>query len=156
MLDKEFAQKLFLLPADLQATVKNPPLVFEHLVREQIDSEKARIKAENDALLKAESVRINAWAKDQMQAAEELISELKEAMRGKEKELVLADDIELQIQLQEEVTKLRKQLRKARNELDDVQDEIAEQELQLLKELKGKIHQTIQEGVVFEIFWVIR
>ena len=91
-----------------------------------------------------------------MQAAEELISELKDAMRGKEKELVLADDIELQIQLQEEVTKLRKQLRKARNELDDVQDEIAEQELQLLKELKGKIHQTIQESVVFEIFWVIR
>ena len=156
LLDKEFAQKLFLLPAALQATVKNPPLVFEKLVREQIDSEKARIKAENDALLKAESVRINAWAKDQMQAAEELISELKEAMRGKEKELVLADDIELQIQLQEEVTKLRKQLRKARNELDDVQDEIAEQELQLLKELKGKIHQTMQESVVFEIFWMIQ
>ena len=115
LLDKEFAQKLFLLPADLQATVKNPPLVFEKLVREQ-----------------------------------------KEAMRGKEKELVLADDIELQIQLQEEVTKLRKQLRKARNELDDVQDEIAEQELQLLKELKGKIHQTMQESVVFEIFWMIQ
>ena len=91
-----------------------------------------------------------------MQAAEDLISELKEAMRGKEKELVLADDIELQIQLQEEVTKLRKQLRKARNELDDVQDEIADQELQLLKELKGKIHQTMQECVVFEIFWMIR
>ena len=91
-----------------------------------------------------------------MQAAEDLISELKEAMRGKEKELVLADDIELQIQLQEEITKLRKQLRKARNELDDVQDEIAEQELQLLKELKGKIHQTMQENVVFEIFWMIR
>ena len=156
LLDKEFAQKLFLLSADLQNSVQNPPLVFEKLVREQIDLEKARIKAENDALLKTESVRINAWAKDQMQAAEDLISELKEAMRGKEKELVLADDIELQIQLQEEVTKLRKQLRKARNELDDVQDEIAEQELQLLKELKGKIHQTIQESVVFEIFWVIR
>ena len=156
LLDKEFAQKLFLLSADLQNSVQNPPLVFEKLVREQIDLEKARIKAENDALLKTESVRINAWAKDQMQAAEDLISELKEAMRGKEKELVLADDIELQIQLQEEVTKLRKQLRKARNELDDVQDEIAEQELRLLKELKGKIHQTIQESVVFEIFWVIR
>lgn len=156
LLDKEFAQKLFLLSADLQNSVQNPPLVFEKLEREQIDLEKARIKAENDALLKAESVRINAWAKDQMQAAEDLISELKEAMRGKEKELVLADDIELQIQLQEEVTKLRKQLRKARNELDDVQDEIAEQELQLLKELKGKIHQTMQESVVFEIFWMIR
>ena len=91
-----------------------------------------------------------------MQAAEELISELKEAMRGKEKELVLADDIELQIQLQEEITKLRKQLRKARNELDDVQDEIAEQELRLLKELKGKIHQTMQESVVFQIFWMIQ
>ena len=156
LLDKEFAQKLFLLSADLQNSVQNPPLVFEKLVREQIDLEKARIKAENDALLKTESVRINAWAKDQMQAAEDLISELKEAMRGKEKELVLADDIELQIQLQEEVTKLRKQLRKARNELDDVQDEIAEQELQLLKELKGKIHQTMQESVVFEIFWMIQ
>ena len=156
LLDKEFAQKLFLLSADLQNSVQDPPLVFEKLVREQIDLEKARIKAENDALLKAESVRISAWAKDQMQAAEDLISELKEAMRGKEKELVLADDIELQIQLQEEVTKLRKQLRKARNELDDVQDEIAEQELQLLKELKGKIHQTMQESVVFEIFWMIQ
>ena len=156
LLDKEFAQKLFLLSADLQNSVQNPPLGFEKLVREQIDSEKARIKAENDALLKAESVRINAWAKDQMQAAEELISELKEAMRGKEKELVLADDIELQIQLQEEITKLRKQLRKARNELDDVQDEIAEQELRLLKELKGKIHQTMQESVVFQIFWMIQ
>ena len=140
----------------MQNSVENPPIVFEELVREKIDLVKARIKAENDALLKAESVRINAWAKDQMQAAEDLISELKEAMRGKEKELVLADDIELQIQLQEEITKLRKQLRKARNELDDVQDEIAEQELQLLKELKGKIHQTMQESVVFEIFWMIR
>ena len=69
---------------------------------------------------------------------------------------MLADDIELQIQLQEEITKLRKQLRKARNELDDVQDEIAEQELRLLKELKGKIHQTMQESVVFQIFWMIQ
>ena len=156
LLDKEFAQKLFLLPAALQATVKNPPLVFEDLVKKQIDLEKARIKTENDTLLKAESIRLNAWAKDQMQAAEELISELKDAMRSKEKELVLADNIELQIQLQEEVTKLRKQLSRARNELDEVQDEIAKEELQLLKELKGKMHQIIQESVVFEIFWVIR
>lgn len=156
LLDKEFAQKLFSLSADWQNSVKNPPLVFADLEKEQIDREKARIKAENDALLKAESVRINAWAKDQMQAAEDLISELKEAMRSKEKELVLTDDIELQIQLQEDVAKLRKQLRRARNELDDVQDEIAEQELQLLRELKGKIHQVIQESLVFEIFWQIR
>ena len=77
-------------------------------------------------------------------------------MRGKEKELVLADDIELQIQLQEEVIKLRKQLSRARNELDEVQDEIAKQELQLLKELKEKLHQTIQESIEFEIFWMIR
>ncbi|THA04322.1 helicase SNF2 [Rodentibacter pneumotropicus] len=156
LLDKEFAQKLFSLSADLQNAVKNPPLVFVDLVKEQIDREKARIKAENNALLKAESVRINTWAKDQMQAAEDLISEIKEAMRSKEKELVLADDIERQIQLREDVAKLRKQLRKARNELDDVQDEIAEQELQLLKELKGKIHQIMRESLVFEIFWKIQ
>lgn len=156
VLDKEFAQKLFSLSADLQNAIKKPPLVFADLVKEQIDKEKAHIKEKNDALLKAESVRINAWAGDQMQAAEELISEFKEAMRNKEKELVLADDIEQQIHLQEEVAKLRKQLRKARNELDDVQDEIARQELQLLKELKGKIHQTMKESLVFEIFWQIR
>lgn len=156
LLDQEFAQKLFSLSTDLQNSVKNPPLVFESLAKEQIDREKARIKAENDALLKAESVRINAWAKDRMQAAEDLISELKEAMRSKEKELVLTDDIELQIQLQEDLAKLRKQLRRARNELDDVQDEITEQELQLLRELKGKIHQVIQESLVFEIFWQIQ
>ncbi|OOF41703.1 ATP-dependent helicase [Rodentibacter rarus] len=156
LLDKEFAQKLFLLSANLQNAVKNPPLVFEELAKEQIDREKARIKAENDALLKAESVRINAWAKDRMQAAEDVISELKEAMRSKEKELVLTDGIERQIQLQEEVAKLRKQLRKARNELDNVQDEIAEQELQLLRELKGKIHQIMQESLVFDIFWQIQ
>ncbi|QPB42484.1 SNF2-related protein [Rodentibacter haemolyticus] len=156
LLDKEFAQKLFSLSADLQNSIRKPPLVFADLVKEQVDKERARIKAENDALLKSESVRINTWAKDQMQAAEDLISKLKEAMRSKEKELVLTDDIELQIQLQEDVAKLRKQLRKARNELDDVQDEIAEQELQLLKELKGKIHQTMQESLVFEIFWQIR
>ena len=70
--------------------------------------------------------------------------------------MLLADDLELQIQLQEEVIKLSKQLRRARNELDDVQDEISEQELQQLKELKGKIHQTIQESLVFEIFWMIQ
>lgn len=155
-LDKEFAQKIFSLSADLQNVAKSPPLAFANLVKEQIDLEKARLKSENDALLKAETVRINAWAKDQMQAAEELISELKDAMRSKEKELVLTDDIEQQIQLQEEVAKLRKQLRKARNELDDVQDEIAEQELQLLKVLKGKIHQTMQESLVFEVFWQVK
>lgn len=156
VLDKEFAQKLFWLSADLQTSVPNPPLVFADLAKVQIDQEKDRIKAENEALLKAESLRINAWAKDQMQAAEDLISELKEAMRSKEKELVLIDNIEQQIQLQEEIAALRKQLRKARNELDNVQDEIAEQELQLLKALKGKIHQTMQESLVFEIFWQIR
>lgn len=156
VLDKEFAQKLFLISAELQNAFKNPPLAFSKLVKEQIDAEKARIKTENDALLKAESVRINTWAKDQMQTAEDSIKELKEAMRQKEKALVLEDDIESQIQLQEEIAKLRKQLRKARNELDEVQDEIAEQELQLLKELKGKIHQTMQESLVFEIFWQIR
>ena len=102
------------------------------------------------------SVRRHVWTRKKIQADENIISELKEAMRGKEKELVLADDIELQIQLQEEVIKLRKQLSRARNELDEVQDEIAKQELQLLKELKEKLHQTIQESIEFEIFWMIR
>lgn len=156
VLDKEFAQKLFLLSADLQNAVKDPPLVFTELTKAKIDLEKSRIKAENDALLKAESMRINTRAKDQMQAAEDLIREIKEEMRSKEKELVLTDNIEQHIQLQEEIAKLRKQLRRARNDLDDVQDEIAEQELQLLKDLKGKIHQTMQENLVFEIFWQIR
>lgn len=156
VLDKEFAQKLFLLSADLQNAVKKPPLAFADLAKEQIDLEKARIKAENDTLLTAEANRISAWAKDQMQAAEDSISEIKENMRSKEKELVLTDDIELQIQLQEEVAKFRKQLRKARNDLDEIQDDIAAQELQLLKELKAKIHQTMQESLVFDIFWQIR
>ena len=127
--DSEFSQRLFSLSAKVQSLTENPPLAFADLIHQQIGHAKQQIQVENDALLKTEMLRIQAWAKDQMQAVEDLILEIKEEMRAKERELVAENDLARQINLQESISKLRKQLRKARNELDDVQDEIQDEEI---------------------------
>ena len=57
--------------------------------------------------------------------------------------------------MQESISKLRKQLRKARNELDDVQDEIQDEEMHLLKALRAKTQQRMEEEKVFLIQWRI-
>ncbi|EHK89883.1 SNF2-related protein [Aggregatibacter actinomycetemcomitans] len=153
--DEEFTQKLFSLPAQVQTLAENQPLAFNTLVHQQLEQAKLYIKTENDALLKTEMLRIQAWAKDQMQAAEDLISEIKEDIREKEREILTEDDINRQIDLQETITKLRRQLRKARNELEDVQEEIEEEEMRLLKALRAKTQQTMDNQSVFLIQWKI-
>ena len=154
-LDAEFAQKLFLLSANVQNSVLNAPLAFKQLNQSELANAKSQIQEENNALLMEKSRQITAWAKDQMQAAEDEIIEIKDELREKEKQAALADNIEQQIELQEDISKLRKALRKARNQLDDVQDEIYEQEMMLLKELKAKVNQIIKEELLFEIHWQI-
>ncbi|MBN6077100.1 DEAD/DEAH box helicase [Aggregatibacter actinomycetemcomitans] len=153
--DEEFAQKLFSLPAQVQMLAENQPLGFDDLIYQQFEQSKLHIKTENDALLKNEMLRIQAWAKDQMQAAEDLISEIKEDIRSKEREMVTENDLNRQIDLQETITKLRRQLRKARNELEDVQEEIEEEEMRLLKALRAKTQQTMDNQSVFLIQWKI-
>ena len=153
--DSEFSQRLFSLSAKVQSLTENPPLTFADLIYQQIGHAKQQIQVKNDALLKTEMLRIQAWAKDQMQAAEDLILEIKEEMRAKERELVTENDLARQINLQESISKLRKQLRKARNELDDVQDEIQDEEMHLLKALRAKTQQTMEEEKVFLIQWRI-
>lgn len=153
--DSEFSQRLFSLSAKVQSLTENPPLAFADLIHQQIGHAKQQIQVENDALLKTEMLRIQAWAKDQMQAVEDLILEIKEEMRAKEREIVTENDLARQINLQESISKLRKQLRKARNELDDVQDEIQDEEMHLLKALRAKTQQTMEEEKVFLIQWRI-
>lgn len=153
--DGEFSQRLFSLSAKVKSLTENPPLAFADLIHQQIGHAKQQIQVENDALLKTEMLRIQAWAKDQMQAVEDLILEIKEEMRAKEREMVTENDLARQIDLQESISKLRKQLRKARNELDDVQDEIQDEEMHLLKALRAKTQQRMEEEKVFLIQWRI-
>ncbi|AEW77491.1 LOW QUALITY PROTEIN: SNF2-like protein [Aggregatibacter actinomycetemcomitans ANH9381] len=153
--DEEFTQKLFSLPAQVRTLAENQPLGFDALIYQQIEQAKQQIQLENNVLLKTEMLRIQTWAEDQMQAAEDLISEIKEDIRAKEREAVTENDLARQIDLQESVSKLRKQLRKARNEIDDVQDEIQEEESRLLKALKAKVQQTMDNQSVFLIQWKI-
>ncbi|MGX2970039.1 SNF2-related protein [Ursidibacter sp. B-7004-1] len=153
ILDAEFAQKLFLLSADVQNSAPNTPLTFKQLNQSELEKAKSQIQQENNALLMDKIRQITAWAKDQMQSAEDEIAEIKAELREKEKQSALADNIEQQIELQEEIAKLRKALRKARNELDDVQDEIAAQETALLRELKAKVAQNMTDEKLFELHW---
>ncbi|WP_439234634.1 SNF2-related protein [Lonepinella koalarum] len=155
LLEQEFAEKLFLLPAEVQSLSSLKPNHFADLTLENVAQVKIKINEENDRLLKQEMLRIQAWAKDQLQAAEDLIKEIKETKREKDRELTLTDDLEKKIELQEQVLKLGKQLRKARNELDDVQDEIEAQELELLKQLKTRLQQEMMVENVFVIEWQI-
>ncbi|WP_262404519.1 hypothetical protein [Aggregatibacter actinomycetemcomitans] len=139
----------------MRTLAENQPLGFDALIYQQIEQAKQQIQLENNVLLKTEMLRIQTWAEDQMQAAEDLISEIKEDIRAKEREAVTENDLARQIDLQESVSKLRKQLRKARNEIDDVQDEIQEEESRLLKALKAKVQQTMDNQSVFLIQWKI-
>lgn len=129
---------------------------FTKLQEAHINAEKEAVQHKNNEFLLAEAERINRWADDQTDAAEQEISTTKKAIREKENEIRHETDAVKIIELQEVIRQLTKKKRKLRDNLNELEDNIDEQRHMLIERSKASLKENIVERPFFAFQWVIR
>jgi len=83
--------------------------------------------------------QIDRWADDKIRGAEDELARIKAEIRTLRNESRLAQTLEDQHRLQEEILRAEKRKRRARREIDDIEDEIERRRDQLIAELQSRL-----------------
>ena len=114
------------------------------------------VRKKNRDFIRIETDRINRWADDQTNAAEQEIKSTKVLIRQKENEARHEVDGMRLIELQEELRKLQQKKRRLRDNLQDLEDEIDEQRKQLIERSIACLTEKITEKTLFSFQWIIK
>ena len=154
-LDDEQSQRLFLLPATVCETIEEGrvPASLSDDLKRACDVLTTTLAARNSSFFDGERRKLDAWADDQISNAEKALRDTKLRIRDLRNEAGKAASLADQARLQEEIAASEKRLRKLRQEIFDVEDEIGAKRDRLVGDLRGKLGQTEAIHVLFKIRW---
>jgi superfamily II DNA or RNA helicase len=155
ILDDEQSRRLFLLPATVGAAVADgqvPESLSGNLTR-ACDVLMATLADRNSSFFDSERRKLDAWADDQISNAEKALRDTKLRIRDLRNESGKAASLAEQVRLQEEIAASEKKLRKFRQEIFDVEDEIGAKRDRLVGDLRSKLGQTEAIEILFKIRW---
>ena len=99
--------------------------------------------------------KLNRWSEDQIAAATHKVDVLKAKKLEIERCIRHAKTLDEQEPLQKELDKIRRDIRKARRLIDDVEDETDAKRNQLLDSLQRKLVPELSRETLFTIHWSI-
>jgi len=99
--------------------------------------------------------RLEKWADDMVLAAEKELKDTKEQIKATNRQARLAATVEEQHQFQEKVRTLEKKKRRQRQQIFDIEDEIAEKRDQLIEALEKRMQQKTVTEPLFTIRWQV-
>jgi hypothetical protein len=155
ILDDEQSQRLFLLPAAVYRSIGGegvPESVSDDLKR-ACDRLTATLADRNSSFFDSERRKLDAWADDQISNAEKALRDTKLRIRDLRNEAGKGASLAEQARLQEDIAASEKKLRKLRQEIFDVEDEIGAKRDRLVGDLRAKLGQTETIHVLFKIRW---
>lgn len=153
-LDHETCQRLFDLPGYTAGpTEVTLPQVFEDDTHQQIQAALNAALLENDKLFQAEREKLEAWAEDQIVAAEKALDDTKLKIRSAKREARTATSVDEQKKAQEHVRTLERQQRRQRQQIFDVEDEIESRRDQLIDALEQRLNRKSTTHHLFRIRW---
>ena len=125
-LDDDFCRKLLSLDARVESSVPViPPAALAQAAETRIAAATEAERARNHALWQQESERIDRWAQDKIDAAQHAIEEttlqISQAQRDKRE----ATTDEALLACEETISRLTKQRKRQRREIDEVEDDIS-------------------------------
>lgn len=159
VVDAETIAKLFDISAtDCDATSDIPEALSARLSANASQYAKAtanEVGEANNAHFIQATEKLNRWSEDQIAAATHKVDVLKAKKLEIERCIRHAKTLDEQEPLQKELDKIRRDIRKARRLIDDVEDETDAKRNQLLDSLQRKLVPELSRETLFTIHWSI-
>jgi len=151
-IDEQVFRRMLDLPADVRGlgeTVDDS--IYQNVKCKILDDE-----SENDLnFFRQEQEKITRWTQDKLYRLERELTDTKKLKRDKEREVLRAETPEKLKEIQEEIAKLTKELRKKRSDIFDLEDEIEQDRDKLIASIENQLRQKVSEETLFEVQWEI-
>ena len=107
----------------------------------------------NNTLFKERQEQLTRWVDDQVAVAERALKKVKLELRAANHEMELAQNQEELQQAVERIDALERKKRRARREIDDVEEEYSEKRKVILETIRKKMVHSIGNTPLFTIYW---
>ena len=157
-LDQETCERMFNCSASAEPLNGIPEVEATRLGVEtnlHADAALACSLEDNNRLFAEERERLEKWAEDMVVAAEKELSDTKAQIKAIRRQARMATTLDEQNDLQKQLAALEKKQRKQRQEIFDVEDEIAEKRDALIDGLQRRMSQTKEITPLFTIKWEV-
>jgi ERCC4-related helicase len=157
-LDQETCERMFHCSATVTHTDLLPPDAKDRLVVEtKIHAEAAVALSleENNRLFSEERERLEKWAEDMVFAAEKELADTKAQIKAVRRQSRLAATLDVQNELQQKLQELERKQRRQRQEIFDIEDQIADKRDKLIDGLQKRMSQKTATTPLFTIRWEV-
>ena len=158
-LDQETCEKFMDTAANIAPdVVQLPPAIVQRLHAEAVRHANATVanalETNNQHFTEARD-KLDRWAEDMVQGAEQSLRNTREQIRIAQREARQATTLADQQAIQERVVKLERQQRRQRQEIFDVEDEVQNQREQLIEQLTKRMTQQVATDNLFTVAWTV-
>uniref|UniRef100_UPI000ABD7135 helicase-related protein n=1 Tax=Limnohabitans sp. DM1 TaxID=1597955 RepID=UPI000ABD7135 len=160
-LDQETCEKLMATPATLQSNsdvTQAEPATTTRLQQEakrHADATVAHALETNNAHFTEARDKLDRSAEDMVQGAEQALRNTREQIRIAQREARHATSLDEQHAIQERIAKLERQLRRQRQEIFEVEDDVKDKREQLIEQLTQRMTQRVQTETLMTLTWVV-
>lgn len=109
----------------------------------------------NDEFFKKERDKLDQWADDSLLAVEKMLEDVKLKISSLKRESRKASNIETEKRLQEDIQKAEKEKRRMRQQIFDVEDEIADKRDAMIDALEQRLHRSSKAENLFIVQWKV-
>jgi predicted nucleic acid-binding Zn-ribbon protein len=157
-LDQETCERLFQCAATYAPMDEVPETAKNRLLSEtklHTDATIAGSLEDNNRLFSEERERLEKWAEDMVYAAEKDLADTKAQIKSVRRQSRLAATLDEQNALQQKLTALEKAQRKQRQQIFQIEDQIAEKRDLLIDGLQKRMTQQTHITYLFTIQWQV-
>jgi ERCC4-related helicase len=157
-LDQETCEKLFRCAGSARIGQALPPGIADRLAQEaqrHAEATIARSLENNNQFFLQERERLERWAEDMVLDAEKELADTKAQIKATNRQARLAATLEEQRMLQENIRELEKKMRRQRQRIFDVEDEIMTKRDELIASLEKRLSRRTYAEPLFTIRWAV-
>lgn len=158
-LDQETCEKLMDTVARIAPDEVQLPLATQQRLQAEakrhVDATVAHALETNNQHFTEARDKLDRWAEDMVQGAEQALRNTREQIRIAQREARQATTLADQQAIQERVVKLERQQRRQRQEIFDVEDEVQNQREQLIEQLTQRMTQRVATDNLFTVIWTV-
>ena len=155
-LDPETCEKLMATPATLQGSGDLTQTTrLQQEAQRHADATVAHALETNNAHFTEARDKLDRWAEDIVQGAEQALRNTREQIRIAQREARHATSLDEQHAIQERIAKLERQLRRQRQEIFEVEDDVKDKREQLIEQLTQRMTQRVQTETLMTLTWAV-
>ena len=159
VLDQEACEKLFSVAAKQVLSVPETAENEQRLSslwansKQYIEANIAQVLEANQRLFHEEREKLEQWADDKLQAAEQGLKDVKAQIAQLKRDARNAPSLQEQSDIQQKISEAERKQRRLRHEIFAVEDDISEQRDKLIASLQQRLQEKTEYGELFCVRW---